>query len=552
MSPKKLLSRREFIKLGGLAAAALPAFDRAPGLGASQRQESPEIGKGFLIRTVNQDDPPYEIDDSCYRRFDPRNSALGRAVWDHVVQRMLSQNRGNNEAAIKSSEAGFSVADYALYAAAWGASRVFGSNTAMHGSHDGLLQLDRLGNGSDEFSTETKPLSLENVTQKIKKAARFYGASLVGITKLDERWVYEKSFDSASPDKAGEIVFVDADQVAEPYDPEQDKQNVEDALTAMEADDLKEFVLDTLEEIDSAELPPGAPDPFIVKSLPASQLAQMIPLMMDMLPESLLALFAQKLDIPFGAADVDPDALSRPRYLQDGTTLAIPKSMQWAVVMAFEMDPEAVACSPTAINAAAASLGYSQMTLTASSLAEFIRGLGYNAIPCVDMTALSIPLAIDAGLGELGRSGLLITPQFGSRIQIAKVITDLPLSVDQPIEFGAARFCDICQRCAEHCPGKAISSGNPTDQPLNISNNPGVTKWPVNAVQCMTAGQSLGATLCSVCIQVCPFNQPEGWLYDAARALVGAQKDSLNRLLLNLDESAKPKGLDPEAFWKAE
>jgi len=192
------------------------------------------------------------------------------------------------------------------------------------------------------------------------------------------------------------------------------------------------------------------------------------------------------------------------------------------------------------------------MTDTVSSLAEFIRGLGYNAIPCVDMTALSIPLAIDAGLGELGRSGLLITPEFGPRLQIAKVITDLPLLSDQPIEFGAARFCDICQQCAEHCPGSAISTGNPTDQPLDISNNPGVTRWPVDAVRCMAVGQSLGATLCNACIQVCAFNQPKGWLYDAARALVGAQNDSLNKLLINLDESAKPEGLDPEAFWNEE
>lgn len=547
MTDNKSLSRREFIKLGGLAAATLPALNQTPHIYRDKSNfPTPELHQ-FLIRTADKDDPPYEIDPTIYQRFDARNSGLGREVWDSEAQRWISQFQREDE--ITSIDAVFSKADLAFYAAAWGAARAFGSNAAMHGSHQGMLQLDRLDSAADEVSIENPPLSPGSITPKIKKAARFYGADLVGIAKLDQRWVYEKSFDSASPESAGEIVFVDTDMPVEPHDPEEDKQNVQDALTAMKADDLKEFVLNTLEEIDSQELPPGAPDPFIVKSLPASQLAQMIPLMMDILPESLLALFAQKLEIPFGADEVDPEALSRPRYLQDGKTLAIPKSMQWAVVIAFEMDAEAVACSSTAIGAAAASRGYSRMTDTVSSLAEFIRGLGYNAIPCVDMTALSIPLAIDAGLGELGRNGLLITPQFGPRLQIAKVITDLPLLADQPIEFGAARFCEICQRCAEHCPGEAISTGNPTDQPLNISNNPGVTRWPVDAVRCMEAGQSQGSTLCCVCIQVCPFNQPEGWLYDTARALIGAQKDSLNRFLLNLEADADSVPRDPDAFW---
>ena len=40
-----------------------------------------------------------------------------------------------------------------------------------------------------------------------------------------------------------------------------------------------------------------------------------------------------------------------------------------------------------------------------------------------------------AGLGEYGRLGLLITPEFGPRVRIGKIFTDLPLSHDEPRSF---------------------------------------------------------------------------------------------------------------------
>ena len=61
-------------------------------------------------------------------------------------------------------------------------------------------------------------------------------------------------------------------------------------------------------------------------------------------------------------------------------------------------------------------------------------------------TALSIPLAIDAGLGELGRNGLLITPEYGACVRLCKVFTDLPLEADRPVEFGLAEICQRCRR----------------------------------------------------------------------------------------------------------
>ena len=100
--------------------------------------------------------------------------------------------------------------------------------------------------------------------------------------------------------------------------------------------------------------------------------------------------------------------------------------------------------------------------------------------PAGNGVGLSIPMAVDAGLGQVGRMGLLMTPKYGPRVRIAKVITDMPLVPDRPISFGVTEFCEACGRCAEDCPGEAISAGERTTEPIDISNSPGINRWPVN------------------------------------------------------------------------
>ena len=84
-------------------------------------------------------------------------------------------------------------------------------------------------------------------------------------------------------------------------------------------------------------------------------------------------------------------------------------------------------------------------------------------------TALAIPYAIKAGLGEYGRLGLLITKEFGPRVRLGKIFTNLPLAPDRPIRFGVKEFCDTCRRCSEGCPVNAIPSNAPSDEIYNQS-----------------------------------------------------------------------------------
>lgn len=194
----------------------------------------------------------------------------------------------------------------------------------------------------------------------------------------------------------------------------------------------------------------------------------------------------------------------------------LPDAYQYAVAIAIEMDYRAICTSPTSPSSAATGLGYSKMAFSAGLLAHYIRGLGYQAIACGNDTACSIPIAIDAGLGELARNGLLITPAFGPRVRLAKVLTDLPLVPDRPIEFGVWDFCMLCEKCAAKCPSQSIRYGKPTDQPNNISNREGLLRWPINAETCLAFWAANG-TDCSNCIRTCPFNKPAGWLHDTVR-----------------------------------
>ncbi len=77
-------------------------------------------------------------------------------------------------------------------------------------------------------------------------------------------------------------------------------------------------------------------------------------------------------------------------------------------------------------------------------------------------TSLSIPLAVDAGLGEPGRHGLLLNPDYGSLVRICKVLTDLPLETDRLIAFGTAEICRNCTICADNCPAQVISFASET------------------------------------------------------------------------------------------
>ncbi|MCM1566845.1 MAG: reductive dehalogenase [Dehalobacter sp. 4CP] len=187
------------------------------------------------------------------------------------------------------------------------------------------------------------------------------------------------------------------------------------------------------------------------------------------------------------------------------------------VVMALEMSYEGFQGAPDFLEMASTANIYSNMSVTAHKVSAFIRRLGYHAIACGNDTALSVPLAVQAGLGELSRIGILLTPEFGPRVRICKVFTDLPLAIDKPITFGAMEFCKNCRKCADACPSGAISKEKePSFDVSTVSTNGGVKKWAMDCEKCLSQWAEVG-TDCGICIKVCPYNKSDEWHHDLVR-----------------------------------
>lgn len=128
-------------------------------------------------------------------------------------------------------------------------------------------------------------------------------------------------------------------------------------------------------------------------------------------------------------------------------------------------------------------------------LAAFLRGLGYKA-EAHDAAGrgMIVHFGVEAGLGQLGLNGQLLTPHAGSRCRLIGLSTDAPLVLDRPRDFGIPKVCDECQVCVQRCPPGAI--------PANRRIKRGVEKAPINTKRCFpVVGQAHG---CAICMKVCP------------------------------------------------
>lgn len=546
------ISRKDFLRLSGLTALTLPAVRKVGRLGGHDLLSSPEMYGGFLVQNLSQDDPPIEVNDTRYERFDSTNVIFSRIMWDEDYIAQVE----STAKVFQAGDPGYDHVDVALSAAANFCGGFEGTNSPLTGLHAGLLGLNP--------SVLTKPgvhyegkwdhshLAPEEVSAVVKKAALFLGASLVGIAPLNRRWIYSKAYDMMVGGSAPiEFTEVEAPDLPEgKVSLQKAGETIKEEMVKLEGSQIKKMVIEVLENTDPEMLPPDVPPIAMAKMLPAGQFKENISTF-TRLPAAILDVFAKKLALDFEIADVDLGESARPRYLEDNT-LAIPETMINVIVLAFEMDYDSIDAAPTIQGDIATMDGYSKMAVTAGAMAKFIRGLGYHAIPCGNNTGISVPQAIEAGLGEGGRNGILITPKYGPRVRLAKVITDLPMAKDQPIRFGVREFCQVCKKCADLCPTQAISYQGPTMEPTTISSNPGVKKWSVHAEKCYL-GWTANGSGCGQCIRVCPFNKPEGWLHEATRILIGAQSGSLDKLLVNLDDASGYGQAEPSFnFWESD
>jgi hypothetical protein len=336
---------------------------------------------GMQLKATIVEKPTYQIIGPL-KRINQKQTVLSRTAWEPIFQELKQKYQlRRNKRIQKTPEA------YAFRDASWYLADNLGNHAGFMHGNEGLYSWETLEDTEENLVAQKKVKKITiidpvELSDKIKNIGRFFGASLVGITELNEFWVYSHSYNRLN----------------------------------------------------------GQND---------------------------------SINISF-------------------------EEFKFAIVMAIEMDYEKFTMSDIEVSAATG-LGYSKMAFAAGHLAQYIRNLGYRALPCGNDTAFSVPLAIDAGLGEQGKHGMLITPEFGPRVRLCKVITNLPLSPDKPIDFGVQEYCEVnCNKCVDNCPTQAINGKK------EIKN--GVLKWTANGERCFSFWCEQGND-CSICIKVCPFNK---------------------------------------------
>ncbi len=223
----------------------------------------------------------------------------------------------------------------------------------------------------------------------------------------------------------------------------------------------------------------------------------------------------------------------------------LPEGMTSVIVLGHEMDAKLVATYPSALAGAATGREYSHEASIVMQLAAYIRNLGYEAVASMNDTGLVIPYAIKAGLGEYARNQMVITPEYGPRLRFSKVFTNLPLAHDAPKPKGVRAFCDICTKCADACPVKALPFGPPEVGGSNISAIKGVRKWTSDAEKCFGFWAKT-STDCAICLRVCPFNRDfRKWQH---RAWLKLALSPLRKLALWLDRKRGGR-VKPSAWW---
>lgn len=153
-----------------------------------------------------------------------------------------------------------------------------------------------------------------------------------------------------------------------------------------------------------------------------------------------------------------------------------------------------------------------KLDLLALDAVDFIEMKGYSALPVA--ASQSTPTekeayrgifphktaAVLAGLGFIGKNALFITPEFGSKVRLVTVLTDMPLKSEKPVQAPKCGSCEICKNaCPAHAiTGKLYEYGAPRDTIFNAR----------RCSEHMKTYKDIGrGAVCGLCMRACPYNR---------------------------------------------
>ena len=190
-----------------------------------------------------------------------------------------------------------------------------------------------------------------------------------------------------------------------------------------------------------------------------------------------------------GYAQITPELLISDKFIQYPN----------AIVLTMEMGKEIIEATPGPEAQKLNDSAYEKLGTMTYKLSDYLREKGYAtevAHPYGAVVKFS-QLGQKAGLGWLGQSGLLITPELGPRQKISAIfvsIANLPIKEDNEHSW-ITDYCEKCGKCIKACPEKALIEKESCCGPKEIK-----------FIQKLCIGCSEG---CTYCIEECPFEQKE-------------------------------------------
>jgi epoxyqueuosine reductase len=110
--------------------------------------------------------------------------------------------------------------------------------------------------------------------------------------------------------------------------------------------------------------------------------------------------------------------------------------------------------------------------------------------------------ATSAGIGWVGKNGLLISPDHGPRLSLATVLTDAPLTPDRPMEYS---LCGGCTLCIVHCPSRALTGAAWSRRDPFVE----LVRQDACRGHKTAKRKTEGKPNCGLCINICPYGRPE-------------------------------------------
>lgn len=165
------------------------------------------------------------------------------------------------------------------------------------------------------------------------------------------------------------------------------------------------------------------------------------------------------------------------------------------IVCAYEQDHAHTQTAPSARAERAAMFAYAELCSRAAALSDVVQSLGAKAQPHGPVgESIVIHYGVQAGLGQLGLNGQLLTPAAGSRARLVLITTNIDLEHDEPKDFGVNAICDECQVCVRRCPVGAI--------PVKRAEHRGVMKAKIKTERCFPVVARVEG--CAICMKTCP------------------------------------------------